>query len=557
MGKIQMIWKIMQTPEYSKIKSSVFLFLLALLQCAERTSLEFEARSYVPKVEVSQDLVYLSTAISLKLVLALLVFFSNIFKFHLISSYYRTVNTKVLNSFLNLKYQSFHKIKLGALQCMLFRRSSAIIELINTVLTRLLPRLFILILSINTVKNQFDLELSAKIAFLLATYFVFMVLIQKKRSNMRRIINCDYEASNTKRLDILMNYEKITTYDNLNCEIKLYAKLLEKHTRSKQIYEVAYDTIGLMSSVYLFYTSYFSIKEISRNGDIQNQEYAVVIVLIENIRRIFYKMLRDIDAVFVSYSNLENSQIDKLDFEPAKKVGGMLDQFKKNIVFENVSVNFGNNRIFDKINLSIEKNKKVAIVGENGVGKSTFIKTFAGLVEYQGSIKIDGVEVQDLSTISRLVSYLPQNISLFNSTISDNLRAGSESISDEKLIDICKAFDCHDTFKEMGYSKPVGEGGKCLSGGQRQKVALLRTIIRSSQVLALDSAFNGLDQASEQSFMKAIAKHLNASTVICVVQNINLLSYFDQILYFGRNSIEFGTFQDLCNKSDSFRNFVK
>lgn len=552
-----MVWKITQTPEYSKTKASVFLFLLALLQCAERISLEFEARSYVPKVEVSQDLVYLSTAISLKLVLALLAFFSNVFKFYLVSSYYRTVNTKVFNSFLNLKYQSFQKIKLGALQCMLFRRSSAIIELINTVLTRILPRLFILILSVNTVKNQFDLELSAKIAFLLVAYFVFMVLIQKKRSNMRRIINRDYEASNTKRLDILMNYEKITAYDNLSCEIGVYAKLLEKYTRSKQIYEVAYDTIGLISSIYLFYISYFSIREISRNGDIRNQEYAVVIVLIENVRKIFYKMLRDIDAVFVSYSNLENSQIDKLDFEPNKKIRGVLDQFKKNIVFENVSVNYGNDKIFNKINLSIEKNKKVAIVGENGVGKSTFIKTLAGLIEYQGSIKIDGVEVQGLSTISHLVSYLPQNISLFNSTVLDNLKAGSDSITDEKLIDICRAFDCHGTFKEMGYSRPVGEGGKYLSGGQRQKIALLRTIIRSSQVLALDSAFNGLDQASEKSFMKAIVKHLNASTIICVVQNINLLSYFDQIMYFGRSGIEFGTFQDLCDKSGSFRKFVK
>jgi ATP-binding cassette subfamily B protein len=213
------------------------------------------------------------------------------------------------------------------------------------------------------------------------------------------------------------------------------------------------------------------------------------------------------------------------------------------IRFKNVSFGYPRQRDFVAIpRLLIESGEHVAIVGENGAGKSTFAKLAARLYDPDsGSVTIGDSDARDipLKQFRSLVSYVPATPVLFDDTLTENLRLGSlcagirqiEEVTE--LVDLCSFVEA----LPRGWSEPLGPSGGLLSGGQRQRLALARALLRRPRILILDEATSGLDPAAELLILRRIPAFLPGTTILFVSHRLANVTRMDRILVFQQGRI--------------------
>jgi ABC-type multidrug transport system fused ATPase/permease subunit len=231
----------------------------------------------------------------------------------------------------------------------------------------------------------------------------------------------------------------------------------------------------------------------------------------------------------------ENSIYEKLLVN--KKIEKI--KFKDKIEIKNLSFSYllDKKLIFKNVNLVIPKGATIGIVGENGSGKSTLVNLICGLLEPNtGEIIIDNKEVKRLKSLQNSIGYMPQQVCLIDEDIKSNIALGQkkENINNKKIEELLKIFDL-DTDLNSNYI--VGEDGKNISGGQKQKIALARALYFDPEILILDEATSAMDLYSEQKFIKTIAnKNLNKSIII-ISHRIKALENCDKIYKIEDNNI--------------------
>ena len=209
------------------------------------------------------------------------------------------------------------------------------------------------------------------------------------------------------------------------------------------------------------------------------------------------------------------------------------NDFSKSISLDNIYFNYLDKKnIFEELKLSIIKNSKVGIVGETGSGKSTLVDILIGLKKpTKGSILIDGKNVKNFKSWIKNISYVPQRIFLFNDSIRNNIcfKKDNEEIDQEKfekIIHICGLTEFIKKLPKKEFSK-VGESGRDVSGGQRQKIGIARALYKNSNILIFDESTNALDELSEKNIVENILK-LKDKTVILITHNLKNLENFDK-----------------------------
>lgn len=209
------------------------------------------------------------------------------------------------------------------------------------------------------------------------------------------------------------------------------------------------------------------------------------------------------------------------------------------IIFKDVSVNYGNKIIFDNFNLKINGNTKVGIIGEIGSGKSTLIKILVGLIPYDGKILIDGNDTNeyDFNSVLEHIAYIPQNPKLFNRTIYENLSYGTKYTLDD-IIKFLKIYELDTFFDrfENKFNTNVGKNGEKLSGGQRQLVYILRTLIQNKKILLLDEPTSALDPDYKNILLKLISNTKN-KTMISVTHDKDMFQVFDRVVVLDKGKI--------------------
>ena len=187
------------------------------------------------------------------------------------------------------------------------------------------------------------------------------------------------------------------------------------------------------------------------------------------------------------------------------------------------------------VTFAIKAGQCVGIIGRIGSGKSTLAKLLVALYQpQQGSILVDGIDIRSIDPIDlrRAVGYLPQNITLFEGTVRDNLLVGAPGASEADLLraaDIAGLIDIVNRHPK-GFDMPVGERGEALSGGQRQTVALARALVNNPPILVLDEPTHAMDQVSEERFKARLAADLKDKTIIIVTHRESLLSVVDTLV---------------------------
>lgn len=283
-----------------------------------------------------------------------------------------------------------------------------------------------------------------------------------------------------------------------------------------------------------------------------------LITLIDNA----YTPIAIFNVIYVQYRLNKAAWMrftDLLDLKDDKQLqeGMTFNTFVSEIRIENLSFSYDGKKVLNNINIAIQKGEKVAFVGESGSGKSTLAKLLTGLLKYEkGDILFDDKPLKkfSLESLYEKVSYLSQDAPVFDGTVRENLvfdkdvsdsdlRVGLESTQLLPLL----------TSLESGVETRIGEKGTCLSGGEKQRLALARLWFEHSELVVLDEATSALDNLTESIVVKNVMEQIGNATVIAIAHRLASISGFDRIFVFRDGKIVgSGTFEELLAGNSYF-----
>ena len=339
----------------------------------------------------------------------------------------------------------------------------------------------------------------------------------------------------------------------------------EKHTKAtlaSQLFTLSissiYVPLGVLGIIILFYAGkYFSLA-LSEIG-ILVVAYMKIIPIMKNI--VSEKNI--VDMAFPSYEQIMNMIKD------AKK----MNQTSGNIAFKNInksikikdiSFTYPNNKpVINNLSLQIKKGQMIAIVGESGSGKSTLIDVIMGFNDpTSGDILIDDTPLKkyDINSYREKIGYVPQGGDLFHASITQNIKWANEKATNEQIQHMCKEAYADSFIKSFpeGYETLVGDRGIRLSGGQLQRIALARALIRKPEILILDEATSSLDSKSEKNIQEALNTIARKTTIIVIAHRLSTILKADHIFVINHGRVvEEGNYEDLIKLNGSFKKMIE
>lgn len=245
------------------------------------------------------------------------------------------------------------------------------------------------------------------------------------------------------------------------------------------------------------------------------------------------------------------------------KVLSPIQNIKSNeIEFKNVSFSYGKGEVLKGISVVLKPNTLTAIIGPSGSGKTTFCKLIPRFYDVsEGEILIGGAKITNISTeeLMKNISMVFQNVYLFEDTIMNNIRLARPNASDEDIISAAKKARCHDFIKSLqkGYETKIGEAGSTLSGGEKQRIAIARAILKDAPIVILDEFTSALDVDNERHILQAIDNLVQNKTVIMIAHRLETVRKADNIIVLDKGKIaQEGTHNELITQDGIYKSFI-
>lgn len=274
------------------------------------------------------------------------------------------------------------------------------------------------------------------------------------------------------------------------------------------------------------------------------------------------------DCIYSFGNNLDT--ID--DFQVVtKKINNLLhlkEENKENhvydlngeIIFSNVSIYIDNQTILKDINFIIKQGQNIAIIGDNGSGKSVLAKTILGFYKYDGNIYINNHNIKRLNKedIRKYVELVLGETYMFSGSILENIKLDNEIETNtlEKIVIDCDLKEDINKF-ENNYNTLIGENGIKLSGGQKQRIAIARSLISDKPILILDEALNKLDNKTRCNILTNLKNNYSNKTIIIISNNLEIINYADNIIYIDGKTTSSGTHSELITKNKNYKNLIQ
>lgn len=267
-------------------------------------------------------------------------------------------------------------------------------------------------------------------------------------------------------------------------------------------------------------------------------------------------------VMYVKNFNLSATRVFEVigdTFDKESDKGKDINKLNGKIEFKDVSFAYDKDNVLNKINFTINKGERIGFVGSSGSGKSTIFKLLTKLYSLEeGHILIDGEDINNISnkTLRKNISLIPQNPYIFNFSVLDNLKIGNLDASCDEVIDACKKADIYDVIMNLDdkFNTFVGEGGVMLSGGEKQRLAIARTLLTKSNIILFDEATSALDNVTQDKVQKAIYGLDKDKTILIIAHRLSTVNKCDRIVVVDDgNIVDIGTHKELYKRCSKYR----
>ena len=451
--------------------------------------------------------------------------------------------------------------KTGGLTRVLERGRNAIETLSRLIMSTGAPTVIEMALVLIVFIYQFDWRYALVLIVTLAAYFLFTTIATNHRIAIRRQMNESDTDANQKAIDSLLNYETVKYFSAEQREAERYDRSMIHYEKasthsyvSLSILNAGQTVIYIIGVTVMMVMCVYDI-EGGRNsiGDFVLIN-ALMIQLSQplNFMGTFYREVRqaiiDIETMFSILA--KSPEISDKSNAQDLRVGSA------EIVFEDVYFHYDPARpILKGVSFVAPPGKTIAIVGPSGAGKSTISRLMFRFYEPQsGRITIDGQNIQDVTQTSlrAVIGMVPQDTVLFNDTIGYNIRYGRWDAHDDEVREAARSAQI-DRFIESlpgGYDAQVGERGLKLSGGEKQRVAIARTMLKGPPILILDEATSALDSYTEHEIQEALRRVAKGRTTLVIAHRLSTVVEADEILFLDQGRIiERGRHEELIARN--------
>jgi len=453
---------------------------------------------------------------------------------------------------------SFHlERQTGGVSRDIERGTRGVSFLLNFMLFNILPTLLEIGLVTVILFVNYDATFAIITFVTVSIYITLTLVITEWRLKFRRTMNDMDSKANTKAIDSLINYETVKYFGNEDFESQRYddnMSVWEKAAIQSQnslsllnMVQGVVITIGLTAM--LFLASEGIVKEELTLGDfVLINTYLLQLFIPLNFLGFVYREIKnsliDMEKMFTLLGKHQEIQ-DKDDAKPLNIADG-------NVVFEKVSFSYNPERqiLFD-IDFEIPAGHTVAVVGTSGSGKSTLARLLFRFYDVnEGGIIINGQDIRDVTqhSLRSNIGIVPQDTVLFNDSIYYNIAYAKPNAEREEIFEAARHAHIHEFIKSLpdGYETTVGERGLKLSGGEKQRVAIARTILKNPRILIFDEATSALDSKSERAIQTALTEVAANHTTLVVAHRLSTIISSNQILVMEHGRIvERGTHQTL------------
>ena len=454
--------------------------------------------------------------------------------------------------------------KTGGLSRIIERGVKGVDFLLRFLLFSVGPLILELLLVAGIFFFLFDVWYLAVVVGTIALYVWFTFTVTEWRVKLRREMNDRDTDANQKAIDSLLNFETVKYFGAERREGQRYDAAMEGYEAAaiKTASSLAFLNFGQALLITMGLIAVMVMAALGvQNGDLTVGDFVMVnaymiqITLPLNFLGTVYREIRQ--------SLVDMGEMFDLLGQPAeiqdKPEATQIEVSNGTVVLENVHFGYDSARpILKGVSLKVGAGETVAIVGPSGSGKSTIGRLLFRFYDVsEGRLSIDGQDVRDVTqeSLHGVIGVVPQDTVLFNDTIRYNIAYGRDGASEEEIVAAAKAAQIHDFIAALpnGYDTAVGERGLKLSGGEKQRVGIARTLLKDPPVLLLDEATSALDTETEREIQSALRKAGEGRTVITIAHRLSTISDADLIVVLEDGEVaEQGTHEALLKRKGRY-----